>query len=165
MSRITQAVRSLYDKLRAMPGATGSGVYANKRGYHNSRNGNPSYDYSVVLPLDKQGPGDAAAAIDITCSTSDMIRYTKLAMAALDRKDPRFRSIREFIGTRDGRNVVRYTRTSRTGSPKWASSDSSHLWHFTSVSFVRTSTTETVSWGFTRSYLENRPVHQARATH
>lgn len=98
--------------------------------YHNSRFNNPSYDYSVTLPLDKLGPGDAAAAIDITCGTSDMIMYTKRAMAALDRKDPRFKSVREFIGTRDGKSVVRYTRTSRTGTPRWRSSDSSHLWHY-----------------------------------
>lgn len=127
---IYKPTRDLYNgSIAAIPGAVGSGIAAQKPGYHNSRANNSSSNYSVRLPLDRQGPSDGAAAIDITMSTANMKKYTKILMDAMDRKDPRVQSIKEVIGTLDGRNVVRYTRDSRTGKPTWATSDSSHLWH------------------------------------
>lgn len=126
---VYKPTRDLYNAVVAAMGGQGSGIAAQKTGYHDSRNNNPSGNYSVVLPLDKQGPGDGAAALDITLSDAKMITWTKKLMAGLDAKDPRLKAIKEVIGTRDGRNVVRYTRNSPTSSPVWAGSDSSHLWH------------------------------------
>lgn len=128
---IYQPTRDLYNGVIRATGGVGSGIAAQKTGYHDSRNNNPPGNYSVVLPLDRwgQGPSDGAAAIDITLSDAKMIKFTKMLMAGLDRKDPRLKGIKEVIGTRDGRNVVRYTRNSPTSAPVWAGSDSSHLWH------------------------------------
>src|SRR5690606_29676468 len=91
--KIYAPVQSLYKGLiEAIPGAVGSGIVAAKRGYHSSRAYNQAYypgDYSIRLSLDKQGPSDGAAAVDVTMSTANMKKYTKLIMDAMDRKDPR----------------------------------------------------------------------------
>lgn len=125
--------QSLYNGIiAAIPGAVGSGIIAAKRGYHSSRAYNRAYfpgDYSIQLSLDQLGPSDGGAAVDVTMSTANMKKYTRRIMDAMDRKDPRVQSIKEVIGTLDGSTVVRYTRTSRTATPVWATSDSSHLWH------------------------------------
>jgi hypothetical protein len=126
---IYQPTRDLYNGVIKATGGVGSGIAAQKTGYHDSRENNPPGNYSVILPLDKQGPADGAAAIDINLSTAKMIKFTKMFMDGLDKKDPRLKGIKEVIGTRDGRNVVRYTRSSPTSDPVWASSDSSHTWH------------------------------------
>jgi len=126
---VYKPTRDLYNGVVQATGGVGSGIAAQKTGYHDSRENNPSWNYSVILPLDKQGPADGAAAIDITLSDAQMKKFTKMLMEGLDKKDPRLKAIKEVIGTIDGRNVVRYTRNSPTSSPVWASSDSSHLWH------------------------------------
>lgn len=131
-TRVYGPTRQLYDGVIRATGGRGSGIVGDSNhgsGYHISREDNPGGNYSVTLPLDRKGPSDGAAAIDISFSASNMRKYTKLLMGGLDRKDPRLKAIKEVIGTRDSRNVVRYTRNSPTSSPQWASSDSSHLSH------------------------------------
>src|SRR5688572_24642862 len=54
------------------PGTRYGGTYADKPGYHNTRdnllNQGRSGDYSVRLPADRAGPGDKTAAFDWTFS-------------------------------------------------------------------------------------------------
>ena len=126
---IYQPTRDLYNAVVKAMGGVGSGIAAQKTGYHDSRQNNPSGNYSVVQSWDKEGPANGAAALDITLSDAKMKKFTKLLMDAMDRKDPRVMAMREVIGTVDGRSVVRYTRETPNGAPRWASSDSSHLWH------------------------------------
>lgn len=126
---IYKPMRDMYNGVIAATGGVGSGIAAQKTGYHDSRENNPSGNYSVILPMDKLGPADGAAAIDINLNDAGMKKFTKLLMDGLDAKDPRLKAIKEVIGTVDGRSVVRYTRDSSTSTPRWASSDSSHLWH------------------------------------
>jgi hypothetical protein len=125
-------MQQLYDGLKKLPTAVGSGMIAAKRGYHSSRAYNEAYypgDYSTRYSIDQQGPSGAGAATDTNLSDANMVKYTKLLIAAMRAGDPRVKSLKEVIGTVDNRNVVRFTRTSRTATPEWASSDSSHLWH------------------------------------
>jgi hypothetical protein len=131
-TKVYPPTRQLYDGFIRATGGIGSGIVGDSNhgsGYHISRQDNPGGNYSVILPLDKQGPSDGAAAIDISFSAANMRKFTKLLMGGLDRKDPRLKAIKEVIGTVDSRNVVRYTRSSPTSNPVWAGSDSSHLSH------------------------------------
>ena len=118
--------------IAAIPGGVGSGIVAAKSGYHSSRAYNQAYhsgNYSIRNSYDLQGPSDGAAAIDVTMSTSNMKFYTKRMFDAMARRDPRVRAVKEFIGTLDGRTVIRFTRDHPDQTPWKASSDSSHLWH------------------------------------
>lgn len=110
------------------------GIYAAKRGYHNSRLNNERNwpgDYSIRLRLDRLGPADKASALDLTMSTAAMKRYTtRLDRAAKARDRRLFRDgqpvLREFIGTKDGRRVYCYDLAAR--QEDWTR-DASHLWH------------------------------------
>lgn len=130
--RATAAMTKLYNDLKKIPSGVGSGMIAAKSGFHSSRAYNKAYhsgDYSIRGSYNDGGPSDAGAAIDISMSSAQMKIVTKRFIAAMDRKDPRVSALKEFIGTTDGRNVVRYTRETPTSKPERASSDSSHLWH------------------------------------
>jgi hypothetical protein len=138
----TPAVWQLWEAISAAIGyrVKLGGIYANKSGYHNTRNANrarwPS-NYSIQLDLDKQGPADKAAAIDLTFSSvTDMKKYTKLLADAFDKRDPRLASVKEFYGTLDGSEVYGLGKKSREGEPYETSADDSHLWHL-HVSFFR----------------------------
>lgn len=116
------------------PSAQLSGIYANKPGYHNQRNALPAGDYSRVLSLDLQGPGDKASAIDLTLPLADMKKYSaRLLNSGKDPNDPRGNYLREFYGNVDGNSYVDGWDFQRVGP---ASSDSSHLWHI-HISFIR----------------------------
>lgn len=138
-NRITDPLWDLWlECKRVIPGVRLGGIYANKRGYHNTRANNLKFwpnDYSIRLDADKLGPSDKAAAIDLTMSGDQMVRRTNyLYRSALNKGDPRLRPLREFIGTRDGEQV--YCRIAGNssglgegrGSNDWGR-DSSHLWH------------------------------------
>ena len=115
------------------------GIYADKRGYHNTRAANQARwpgNYSITLPLDRQGPSDKAAAIDYTMTAAEMRRRTGFLVAAADRRDPRLFAVREFYGTVDGANVHGRIKDSREGAWRRSTSDSSHLWHI-HISFLR----------------------------
>lgn len=148
-SRITNALWSLWGRVKAaVPSMKLSGIYAAKGGYHDIRDGHGG-DYSVAeVANDRLGPGDKAAAIDLTpAGSADMIVYTERLEIAAKSRDPRLfidgePVIREFIGTRDGRTVYCYVLTGgrARGLPADASDDfnrdSTHLWHV-HISFIR----------------------------
>lgn len=112
-----------------------AGIYANKSGYHNTRNNhlkNRPNDYSIQLDIDRQGPGDQGAAIDMTFKSAqrgdyrNIAKYSQRLYQAGAAKDPRTYPMREFYGNTDGDTEVEGWSYYR-GRP--GSSDSSHLWH------------------------------------
>lgn len=117
------------------------GVYAAKPGYHNYRNALPTSDYSRAnVANDRLGPGDKAAAIDLTMSDTAMRKYTSRLDAAARARDERLYIggapiIREFIGTKDSRTVYCYVLTGGRALGIGADAgpdpgrDSTHLWH------------------------------------
>jgi hypothetical protein len=130
VTRAPAAIRAAADRIvAAVPGAVFSGIVgdaAHVYGYHLGRDDLPSSDYSVQLGLDQQGAGDAASALDISMPTDQMVIVShRLANAALAR-DPRMRGVREFAGTRDGRNVEALDIAEWVVEHGW---DESHLWH------------------------------------
>lgn len=111
-----------------------AGIYANKKGYHNSVNNNKKYwpdSYSIKLPLDLVPINqNVARAIDLTMSDAEMKRWTlNMKNSALDPDDPRLDSVKEFFGTLDGKSVFGLTKNSEKGEWREASADDSHLWH------------------------------------
>jgi hypothetical protein len=139
---ITQAVWDLWLAIdKAIPLETKlGGIYANKSGYHNTRKANKAKwptNYSIKLDLDKQGPDDKAAALDITFpAESDMEKYTDRLRDAFAVGDDRLASLKEFYGTLNGEKVFGLGKKSRNGTPYETSADSSHLWHI-HLSFFR----------------------------
>lgn len=134
MSNVTAQMQAIYDQFKAIePGVELGGIYANKPGYHNSRRGNSSSNYSVAqFAVDREGPDDAAAAIDLTFPSAQHGDYSKIAVysnrlyAAGKANDPRTTYLREFFGQTDSDGHVEgYDFTKESDS----SSDSSHLWH------------------------------------
>lgn len=130
---VTDAFDYLREQLLKLePGTQWSGTYADKPGYHNTRSGNSSNNYSVTDAEDRGGPDDKAAAIDWTFPEAhggDYSRikvYSRRLLDAGRARDPRLEGWREFYGNADDDTHVegydfRYHET--------ASSDSSHLWH------------------------------------
>lgn len=109
------------------------GIYANKRGYHNTVDANlikwPN-NYSIQFPLDlRNGPKDKARAIDLTMADALMRKFTSRLVVAADKNDPRLYGMREFYGTIDSRQVVGRIRNDDKSNYHSSSSDSSHLWH------------------------------------
>jgi hypothetical protein len=123
------------------PSAQLGGVYAAKPGYHNYRNALATSDYSRAdVANDRQGPGDKAAAIDLTMSDAAMRKYTTRMDAAARARDERLYIggapiIREFIGTKDSRTVYCYVLTGGRALGVGADAgpdpgrDATHLWH------------------------------------
>jgi hypothetical protein len=133
--RITPAMWRLWTRFDAAePTVLLGGIFAVKRGYHNTRTANQRRwpgDYSIRLPLDRLGPADKAGAIDLTMSAAAMRRYTARLDAAAKARDPRlYRGgqavLREFIGTKDGRRVYCYDLVERR---VYHNRDRTHLWH------------------------------------
>lgn len=119
----------------AIDGVQLGGIFANKPGYHNTRNANDSDDYSVEKAADKEGPGDKAAGLDLTfpeAHSGDYKRiqsYTKRVVDAAEVRDERLYIgdtpvIREIIGnfSSEARAYDLYTRVTD-------SREDSHLWH------------------------------------
>lgn len=132
---ITPALWRLWTRFDAAePTVLLGGIFAAKRGYHNTRTANQRHwpgDYSIRLPLDKLGPAGKAGAIDLTMGAAAMKRYTARLDAAARARDPRlYRSgqpvLREFIGTKDGRKVYCYDLVERR---VYHDRDRTHLWH------------------------------------
>lgn len=122
-------------------GVVGDLAHIRTGGYHISRedlvrNGMGG-DYSVQAPADKRGPANAATAIDLTLSASEMKLVTARLRAACTPDqagdyDDRIEPLREFIGTLDGRNVCGYNRYRTGRAVGWypsGYSDGSHTWH------------------------------------
>lgn len=105
---------------------------ASGEGYHHSREDlirrfGANGAYSIKHALDKQGDAKAAAAFDLLFgSDAQLFLATKRIYAAAKAKDPRvYMKVREFGGTRDGKNVTAYNITEQRS----ISFDDSHLWH------------------------------------
>ena len=127
----TQLV-DLGKRIAATFGGTFSGVVGDSShtyGYHRSRNtlkkAGKNADYSIQLPDDKAGDGDAASAIDINFSSATMRALSGHLLAAGRSGDPRMRGFREFFGTTDGKTVTGWDYA----SGKTSTADSTHLWH------------------------------------
>lgn len=114
-----------------------AGIYGDKPGYHNTRNGlladGLTKDYSIQLADDKAGPGDLAAGFDWTFRSAQAGNYTLISKygariaRAYRMRDPRLRGWREVLcqadkdATPEGFDFVGwYTRTP----------DNTHRWHF-----------------------------------
>jgi hypothetical protein len=144
MATAPQAIFTLFAATQnAVPRAVLSGIVgdqAHSFGYHLARTELPADDYSVVLPLDKQGDGGAASALDISLPPDLMVTVTNRLLAAAKAHDPRLRALREFCGTTDGVHTHPYDLSNGQDGPldSW---DSSHLWH--------------VHLSFYRAYSEN----------
>jgi hypothetical protein len=110
-----------------------SGIYADKRGYHNTVNRNKDKwpgNYSIRLALDLKDPHTKARAIDLTMSESEMIKWTThMRKSALDPNDDRLAAVREFYGTLDGKTVYGLIKDSEHGDWRRSSADDTHLWH------------------------------------
>lgn len=117
----------------AIPQVKLGGIYSDKAGYHNTRKRNRQRwpnNYSIQLDLDKLGPDDKAAAIDLTFSdAADMRKYTKRLKDAMLAGDSRLASVKEFYGTLDSESVYGLGKKNRDGEPYKTSADDSHLWH------------------------------------
>lgn len=154
MSQNPSALRRLYSEFSATePDARNSGIYAAKSGYHNTRahhlagshNGSKSDD-SIELAIDRQGPADKAAAVDISFDSARLrsdfrtiATYSQRLLRAFKARDPRLFAqvqgqpagvkhavVREFFGNTDlDRQVEGWSL--HLGEAR--SSDSSHQWH------------------------------------
>lgn len=137
-ARITTQMWALWEGFDVIePSTVLGGIYAPKTGYHDTRMANPSGNYSVVLPVDKEGPDDKAAAIDLTFPDAQakppnyatINKYSNRLYAAGKAgrtNDPRTIYMREFYGNIDtDREVEGWDYHNN----RPATSDSSHLWH------------------------------------
>lgn len=111
-----------------------SGIYADKKGYHNTVIANQKKwpdNYSIKLPLDLVDKNrNKARAIDLTMSDSEMIRWTtRMKKAAENAADTRLSAVKEFYGTLDGKSVFGLAKDSEYGPWRRSTADSSHLWH------------------------------------
>ena len=116
-------------------GGVSGGIYANKKGFHNTVNNNlatwpDNYSVNPAIPELRNGPRDKARAFDWTFSeaqTKNYFRINKfctLLDAASRARDPRLRWLYEWFGTKDGANIGWNVWKNR-----FSSSDDSHDWH------------------------------------
>ena len=146
----------------ALPSAVLSGIVGDpdhmaEGGYHVSREDQPSSgDYSIQLAEDREGPSNAASAVDMNHSAAEMALVTRrLLNSAQDQNDPRLNYCREFYGTLDGKNVTgwdTYYGSSRT-------SDRSHLWHI-HLSFLRKYVNDPIAMAAVLSVIKGETVAQ-----
>ena len=135
--RISAALWYFVEECLAMQAGTEyGGTFADKPGYHNTRDNlirqGRSNDYSVRLAADKAGPGNRTAAFDWTFPDAQrgqyatIIRYGERVRAAFRARDPRLHGWRELLiqadpdGSAEGFDFTSWSE--RTP-------DSSHLWH------------------------------------
>lgn len=84
------------------PGSTNSGTFAPKTGSHDTRNNQSADNYSCRDPLNRQGPGDKAAAFDQSFSTTDgMVSVGQVVYALYSSNDPRVYALFEALGEAD----------------------------------------------------------------
>lgn len=110
-----------------LSGIVGDLAHKQRGGYHISREDQPKDNYSVVRPDDKpgNGPSDRAAAIDMTMSTSDIIKCHTRLRTLWKNNDPRMKYINAWNGWDGEGDAGRYDVVTHTIST--ASSD--HKWH------------------------------------
>jgi hypothetical protein len=131
-ARITDEMWKLWES-RPNPAWLLSGIYANKKGYHNTVTANMKLwpgNYSIKLALDLKGPRDKARAIDLTMTESEMIRWTThMRDSAMNPADHRLAAVKEFYGTLNGKTVYGLKKDSLDGPWESSSADDTHLWH------------------------------------
>lgn len=134
MAYAPQAIQQLYADIAArIPESQLGGIVgdaAHSFGYHLGRDELPATDYSVQLPLDREGDVDAASALDVTYGLGSpwMITVTNRLLTAAKAGDPRLAALREFCGTTDGQNTHPYDLSNGQDGPL-GSWDDSHLFH------------------------------------
>lgn len=144
------------------------GIYANKPGYHNTRNNLPASDYSVrEFAADREGPADKAAAIDLTFPNAQHGDYStiekysqRLYNSGKDAHDERGNYLREFFGQTDTDGTVEGWDFQKVGNS--TSADTSHLWHI-HLSFIRKYVTDPAAFGAVLSILTGESVETWRA--
>lgn len=125
---------------QSVPGAVFSGVLGDSShtyGYHRGRSWDimrGDYgvnDYSVVTPIDKKGPDNAASALDVSMPPDQMKICSGRMMRAMRGNDGRVDAFREFFGTINGNTVTGWDRNrpADISDDAYTSSDKSHLWH------------------------------------
>lgn len=118
------------------------GIYANKKGYHNTVNANKAnwpgnYSYEDYPAQDDVEPRDKARGIDLTFQDAHggdyttIIKYTKIMIEAGKRKDPRLYRfgrpiLREILGTTDGKVTDQWDYNA---GRKRYTPDDTHMWH------------------------------------
>ncbi|WP_375502387.1 peptidoglycan-binding protein [uncultured Jatrophihabitans sp.] len=125
-----------------------SGVSGDARhsfGYHVDPDELPAADYSVVTKRDRQGARvnpRSASAWDLSFHQRDMTLVTNRLLQAAKSRDPRMVGVREFCGTRNGRDTYPWDlhTNSCEGINSW---DDSHLWHV-HISFYRDATAKQI---------------------
>ena len=141
ISDATQAFEKRPDRPRSyvMAGVVGDVRHMNPpMGYHVDPDELPGSDYSVQTQRDRTGadqhPHDASAW-DLHFGPAEMIVVTNRLLAAARKNDPRMKAVREFCGTRDGRNTYPWDLHGNVseGINSW---DSGHLSHV-HISFYR----------------------------
>ncbi|GAA1436252.1 hypothetical protein GCM10009616_35610 [Microlunatus lacustris] len=133
MTYSPKAISALYPLFEGRySSAERSGIAADKSGYHNSRNRLRAVtkwrdDYSIRLPRDLKGDGDAASAFDVKMSTKHLAEVCRRLDKASRARDPRLvKTVREWYGNLDnGGAVDGYSLHLKRA----ATSDSSHYWH------------------------------------
>lgn len=143
------------------------GIFADKPGYHNTRAANNPKNYSVAdFALDRQGPPDKAAAIDLTFPDAQASRYEtiikyskRLLLSGKDMDDERGNYLREFYGQADADQAVEGWDFQRLIT---VSSDSSHLWHI-HISVIRAYVNDPKAFRALFSILQGEPVAVWRA--
>ncbi len=110
------------------------GIYADKKGYHNTVNNNIQFwpnNYSIRLPLDLVDSNRSKArAIDYTMSDSEMVLATGwMKRAAEHPLDSRLFGVKEFYGTLDNKTVFGLSKDSGSGVWRKSTADDTHLWH------------------------------------
>lgn len=107
-------------------GIVGDAAHQARGGYHIGRRFQSGSNYSVVRPDDRGGPDDAAAAIDMTMSASDMRSCTSRLVAVYSNvNDPRRKYVNAFNGTVNNKQAKRWDVYGR----KVSTATSDHLWH------------------------------------
>ena len=161
---ITDVLWVLWQGLNALePDTELGGIYANKSGYHNTRNANKISDYSVRETPDQAGPADKACALDWTFPDAQRGDFCRIALyssrllaSGRDPLDPRLDSLREFYGNTDSDREV---EGGDFRHDKAVSSDSSHLWHI-HISITRSRVTDPAMARAVLSVLKGESVTQ-----
>lgn len=132
-ARITDESWGLMESMLGLhPTVRNGGIYANKPGFHNTRNANSSGNYSVQGVRNQRGPGDKAGAYDFVYADAQGGNYSTISVhsqrlyEAGQRSDPRMKGWHEFFGNIDWDSQVEGWNYAKGGP---SSSDSSHLWH------------------------------------
>ncbi len=167
-SRVTDALWWLWLQLHDMePASELGGIYANKSGYHNTRDANADSNYSVREVEDRKGPGDKSAALDWTFPDAQRGDYTtinrycgRLMASSRDAHDPRLDDLREWYGQTDHDSHVEGWDCRHLID---ITSDTSHLWHI-HFSFDRGKVTEFATMRALMSVLRGETVAQWRGS-